>query len=184
MDKLNEDVIVKNILNFGAKYAKVFKTEDLEFSSKFRDYCKDNLCGHYGTNWMCPPGVGEIEDLKENIMKFKNGVVYQTIHPVRNIKDTKETDKIRDTHNHFTRMLNKHLRDKYKTNDMLPMGAGPCVICKNCSYIKGEKCLFPEEAISSAEAYGIDLGALLKSCGLQFNYSADTLAYVGIILFN
>lgn len=184
MNNLNEEKITKDILNFGAKYAKSFKVDELEFSNRFRDYCKDNLCGHYGTNWMCPPGVGEIDKLKCDLMKFTKGVVYQTIHPVKNIKDRKETDRIRDTHNQFTRSLSKHLKNKYNTKDIFPMGAGPCVICKNCSYIKGEECIYPEEAISSAEAYGIDLGAILKSCGLKFNYSEDTLAYVGIILFH
>ncbi|MEW9097288.1 MAG: DUF2284 domain-containing protein [Clostridiaceae bacterium] len=182
MDKLNLEIIIEDILNFGAKYAKTFNTEELEFSNKFREYCEENRCGNYGTNWMCPPGVGDIEKLKLEVMRFGKGIVYQTVYPVKNIKDRNETDKIRDMHNDFTRRLNEHLRDKYKISNILPMGAGPCKICPSCAYLKEEKCYFPQKAISSAEAYGINLGTLLTSCGLKFNYSDDSLAYVGIFL--
>ncbi|MBU5270469.1 DUF2284 domain-containing protein [Clostridium cochlearium] len=179
---LDLEVILEDIIKFGAQYAKSFELQDVEFDNKIRNYCKENLCGHYGTNWMCPPGVGEIEDLKKEVMKFKKGIIYQTIHPVKNIRDRKETDVIRDRHNNFTRELTENLREKYSNLEFFPMGAGPCELCTTCGYLKGEKCIYPQKSISSAEAYGINLGSLLKSCGLEFNYSDDTLAYVGVLL--
>lgn len=178
----NLESILEDIIKSGAKYAKTFELKDIEFDNKFRDYCKENLCGNYGTNWMCPPGVGEIDDLKKEVMNFKKGIIYQTIHPVKNIRDRNETDKIRDNHNKFTREVTEELRKKYNEFTFFPMGAGPCTLCETCGYIKGEKCMYPQKSISSAEAYGINLGSLLKSCGLEFNYSDDTLAYVGILL--
>ena len=68
---LDLEVILEDIIKFGAQYAKSFELQDVEFDNKIRNYCKENLCGHYGTNWMCPQGVGEIEDLKKEVMKFK-----------------------------------------------------------------------------------------------------------------
>lgn len=179
---LKLDSIIEDIISFGVKYAKPFELQNIDFDNKFREYCKENVCGNYGTNWMCPPGVGEIEDLKKEVMNFKKGIVYQTIHPVKNIRDRRETDKIKNKHNNFTRELTEKLRGKYNDLEFFPMGAGACELCTTCGYLKGEKCIYPQKSISSAEAYGINLGSLLKSCGLQFNYSDDTLAYVGVLL--
>lgn len=183
MENLNCENIVSDILNAGASYARCFSPENLVFSSKFRKYCEENLCGHYGTNWMCPPAVGPIEELKEKVMEFKNGIVFQNVTEVRDMKDKEGIAKARDINNDFLRKISKYIKEKYNI-DIFPMGAGQCEICSRCAYLDGEKCKHPEMALPSAEAYGIDLGELLKSCGLKFSYSDHSVAYVSLILFN
>lgn len=183
MSYVNYENIVIDILNAGATYAKCFSPHKLVFSSKFRKYCEENLCGHYGTNWMCPPAVGPIEELKEKIMKFENGVVFQTVTEVKDMRDKEGLDKARDSHNDFLRRISKVFSEKYKDADIFPMGAGHCEICERCAYLDKEKCRHPEMTLPSAEAYGIDLGDLLKSCGLKFSYSEHSVAYVSLILW-
>ena len=68
-------------------------------------------------------------------------------------------------------------------NKFMPMGAGHCEICKRCAYLDNQPCRHPDKAISSAEAYGVDLGKLLISTGLKFNYSDDTIAYVSLVMW-
>ncbi|HWR39764.1 MAG TPA: DUF2284 domain-containing protein, partial [Patescibacteria group bacterium] len=47
-----------------------------------------------------------------------------------------------------------------------------------------ESCKFPDEAISSVAAYGIDVITLEKVCGIPYYNSKHTVSYVGFILFN
>lgn len=85
---------------------------------------------------MCPPAVGPIEELKEKIMKFRNGVVFQTITEVRDMRDKEGLAKARDLHNDFLRKISKFLSEKYEEIDIFPMGAGHCEICERCGIFR------------------------------------------------
>ncbi|WP_125152049.1 DUF2284 domain-containing protein [Clostridium rectalis] len=183
MSTIENNSIVDFALSQGATYAKYFNPDILVFSEKIRRYCEENLCGHYGTNWACPPGVGPIKELEKEVKKFNNGVVFQSVAKIKGKYDKEGMFKARDIHNKLLKDLYKQLKDKYKDIIFFPMGAGQCDICKKCAYIDNEKCRYPEKAISSAEAYGVDLVTLIKECGLKFSYSDDTVAYIALIMW-
>lgn len=178
------DGIRENIIIFGHKNPLYFNPKELIFSNEFREYCRENRCGYYGTNWMCPPGIGEIDDLKKRALSFQYGIVFQTVKDVEDAKDEKIVIGIRDEHNRSIRDLATLLKQKYNIYDQLPMGAGPCSICKECSYKYGRECINKKEAISSAEAFGIDVGKLLESVGLSLIFEDKKISLVGLILFN
>ncbi|WMJ79295.1 DUF2284 domain-containing protein [Clostridium sp. MB40-C1] len=179
---INQDIIA-HIISFGAAYAEEFEPSKLKFSDEIREYCKENLCCSYDTNWMCPPAIGNIQELKKEVIKFENGIVFQTVEIINGKYDKKGMIKGRDLHNDFLKKVVGFIKEKYKLQHILPMGAGPCKICTKCAYLDGKKCRHPEKAVSSAEAYGIDLGQLLDSCDLKYNYSNNSIAYVGMILW-
>lgn len=179
IEGIREDIII-----FGHKNPLYFNPKELVFSNEFRKYCRENRCGYYGTNWMCPPGIGEIEDLKKRTSSFKHGIVFQTIKDVEDVKDEKAVIEIREKHNRSIRSLAALLRAKYKIEDILSMGAGPCIICNECTYKHGKECINKKEAISSPEAYGIDVGKLLESVGLSLVFEDKRISLVGLILFN
>lgn len=183
MEIANSEQILKDILNLGADYAKIFNPKDLIFSETIRGYCEENKCGCYGTNWMCPPGVGPISECKKEILEFENGVVFQTLTKIKGKDDMEGMLKGRDINNNFLKKVSNFIREKYKMNKFMPMGAGHCEICKRCAYLDNQPCRHPDKAISSAEAYGVDLGKLLISTGLKFNYSDDTIAYVSLVMW-
>jgi hypothetical protein len=47
----------------------------------------------------------------------------------------------------------------------------------------GEPCRFPEKAISSVEACGIDVMSLSKSAGVRYNNGKNTVTYIGAVLY-
>jgi hypothetical protein len=53
-----------------------------------------------------------------------------------------------------------------------------------CGYLVGEECQFPDKAVSSVEANGIDVIALVKTSGIPYNNGKNTVSYVALILFN
>ena len=66
--------------------------------------------------------------------------------------------------------------------DVLPLGAGCCHVCKECTY-PDAPCRFPEQALSSMEAYGLLVSQSCTDCGLRYNYGPNIIAYTGCFLF-
>lgn len=62
------------------------------------------------------------------------------------------------------------------------LGAGGCRLCKKCTY-PNEPCRRPEEAIVSAEAYGIDVMKLMRDNQLKYNNGPNTVTYIGGMLY-
>ncbi|MHC6180562.1 DUF2284 domain-containing protein [Clostridium sp. JNZ X4-2] len=56
--------------------------------------------------------------------------------------------------------------------------------CERCTYLDGEDCRCPDRALSSVEAYGIDVISLEKDVGISYYNGPNTVSYVGLILFN
>lgn len=76
------------------------------------------------------------------------------------------------------------METNYSFKAILPLNAGPCTYCAKCTYLAGEECQFPDKAVSSVEANGIDVMALVKASGIPYNNGKNTVSYVALILFN
>ena len=82
MEKNNEAVFLavsNNILSAGADRASVIDARLIKTNSTFRDICASNACGMYGKCYMCPPDVGEIDELREKIKRYDHALVYQKV---------------------------------------------------------------------------------------------------------
>ena len=89
-------------------------------------------------------------------------------------------DAISETHRvHF---LNLARQARLLAPDCLPLSAGPCLVCRKCTY-PHRPCRFPAKAISSMEAYGLLVSDICIRSGLQYNYGPKTLTYTSCILF-
>ena len=64
---------------------------------------------------------------------------------------------------------------------LLPLGAGCCTRCKDCTY-PDAPCRFPEKMVSSMEAYGMLVLEICKANGLSYYYGADTMTYTSCFL--
>ena len=73
---------------------------------------------------------------------------------------------------------------RYPEEELLPLDKGCCSICPRCAYLDKEPCRNPDEALSSIEAYGMNVIALQKSAGLPYYGGKNTVLYVGLILFD
>ena len=86
-------------------------------------------------------------------------------------------------HGQVFRDLLERVRTKYHFEEILPLNAGCCRICEKCAYLDGEPCRHPDQAVSSVEAYGMNVIALEKSAGIPIYNGKNTVSYVGLILF-
>ena len=66
-------------LELGAYKAAVIDVKDISLDRSFRDMCTSNACGMYGRCYVCPPDVGNIEELMSEVKKYDYAFVYQTV---------------------------------------------------------------------------------------------------------
>jgi predicted metal-binding protein len=176
--------LVRDALALNATHASIAEVAEIKFNKDFRTLCEQNSCGSYNKNWMCPPAVGDFNDLKERALGFKQGLLFQTVHPIERPLDWKCMLEGGGCHTKLFRKILECMENNYNFKEILPLNAGPCTYCKKCSYLVGEKCRFPDKAVSSVEANGIDVMALVKASGIPYNNGKNTVSFVALILFN
>ena len=176
--------LVKDAFALNATHASIAEVIEIKFNEDFRKLCEQNSCGSYNKNWMCPPAVGRINDLKERALGFKQGLLFQTVHPIASSLDWKGMLEGGVNHTKIFRKILECMENNNNFKEILPLNAGPCTYCAKCAFLSGEKCQFPDKAVSSVEANGIDVMALVKASGIPYNNGKNTVSYVALILFN
>jgi predicted metal-binding protein len=181
---LNGDELVTIALESSATNAAVLETASIQFHEDFRKACEKNYCRRYDTNWMGPPAVGPVTELMNKAAQFRQGMLFQTECRVASNFDMKGMLEAAKVHETVFRTLLNRIRLEFPEEVILPLNAGCCNICPKCGYLTQEPCRHPDQAVSSVEAYGINVIALQKSAGLPHYKGKETVIYVGLILFN
>ena len=177
------ELLKKNALDLGAYKASVISTSEIKLDRAFRDMCASNACGVYGKCYMCPPDVGDIDELMAEVANYDYALVYQT---VSELEDSFDFEGMVDAKKR-TYPLAQSMREIFKNcgiKKVLHLGAGGCGVCKSCAKQTGEPCRFPEKAMPSLEAYGFNVSALAKSAGMKYINGQNTVTYFGAVLFS
>lgn len=174
--------LVKAALSLNATKASIAEVAKIPFNKDFRKLCEENSCGSYNKNWMCPPAVGTISDLIKKVFGFKHGLLFQTVHQLEDSFDWEGMQKGQANHEKVFREILENVENRDIFKHILPLSAGPCMYCARCAYLVEKKCYFPDKAVSSVEAYGVDVMALLKEYGIPYSNGQNTVSYVGLIL--
>jgi predicted metal-binding protein len=181
---LNGNELVKIALESGAANAAILDTAIIQFHEDFRKACEKNFCRKYDTNWMGPPAIGPIQDLRQKAVRYRQGLLFQTVHTVASNFDMKGMLAAGKIHDKVFRTLLAGIQKEFPEEEILPLNAGCCSLCEECGYLTQEPCRHPDQAVSSVEAYGINVIALQKSAGLPYYKGKESVIYVGLILFN
>lgn len=175
--------IIKRALELKATRAAIATTDKVKFSNELRQMCAQNYCGNYGKNWMCPPAVGPLKELKGEVMGYEQGLVIQTVHQIKDSFDIEGMEESQSLHSDIFRDILSMIKEEYKPTKILPLNVGPCDVCAKCAYTEDKKCYFPGKAIASVEAYGINVMVLASKCDFPYNNGTNTVSYIGYILF-
>lgn len=165
----------------GAQAARVIDAGEVVLDRSFRDMCAANYCGVYGKCWMCPPDVGEIDVLMDEVKKYSYALVYQY---VGQLEDSFDVEGMADAKKVSYR-ISASLRSAMNGENMkcLHLGSGGCGACKKCSKRDGEPCRHPDLAMPSLEAYGINVSKLSEAAQMKYINGPDTVTYFGAVLF-
>ena len=142
--------------------------------------CEQNACGHYNKNWVCPPAVDSLDKFRLKISKFHTFVVIYKVYDIINSFDFK--GMVAGVVDFRNRLIGLR-KDFPESMTVMILGAGPCALCKECAYLKGEACKRPDDAFVSMEACGIDVVQLMKDNDLKYHNGQNTVTYIGAVLY-
>ncbi|MDR2605722.1 MAG: DUF2284 domain-containing protein [Oscillospiraceae bacterium] len=175
---------IKNIIEHAADYGFTSAAEldpsTIECKTQVRDMCA--ACKAYGTTWICPPACGEIEECDARVHAYAHGVIVQTTGQLEDELDGEGMMETAAKHGESFKNYYKKLRESFKGESMLALGAGGCVRCAKCTY-PDAPCRFPDEQQSSMEAYGMVISEVCKNNGVPYYYGRSTITYVSCYLF-
>lgn len=174
--------LIEAALGAGATKAMVIPQEQIVLSAQFRDICATNACGKYGRCYMCPPDVGDIEQLMAEVRKYPRALVYQTISPLEDSFDFEGMAAAGEAHVQVSQRMQEKLASLLP-GGFLHLTCGGCRLCKVCARREGKPCVHPDRALPSLESYGIDVYSTVKGTGLLYVNGKDTVTYFGIVLF-
>lgn len=157
------------------------KVEEIQFEPAFRQACESNACGNYGKCWMCPPDAGPIDELIAKARSYRYALVYQTIGQLEDSYDFEGMMAAGQRMNRLTAAVRRKFRELGLENCLF-LGAGGCRICPKCAKQDDEPCRHPDLAMSSLEAYGINVSVLAPQAGMKYINGANTVTYFGAVL--
>lgn len=178
--KTTKDEILAIVENLGFSHYGILNTDDLKFLPEVRDMCASGRCNMYGHRWTCPPACGTLEEITEKAKEFSYGIVLQM---TGQMEDDFDVETIMDTEQSLKKQFAK-MTDLLMEKEIehLPMSAGTCTICKECTY-PDAPCRFPGKATPSMEAYGLVVSDCCLAAGLQYYYGPQTMTFSACILF-
>lgn len=160
--------------------SRIIASSEIPFSEHVVKYCEMNSCGMYGKLWTCPPGVGNLRDNEEKIKSYPNALVISFRSDIEDCFDFEGMSQAgKNAKKQFSHIVETIKNDG---EDILPLGCEGCGLCEKCTY-PDAPCRFPEKAIPSVEAMGIDVVSLTKNIGMKYNNGKNTVTYFCIILY-
>jgi predicted metal-binding protein len=173
--------IVEKCKEFGAYKAYLIDVDKIPFDENLRSYCAANSCGSYGKNYACPPGVGDVDTVIAKAKSYKKALVFQTVNQIEDSYDFEGMSEAAVKHSKVADLINKDIEKQY--SGYLQLTAGGCTICPVCAQVENKPCRFPDKAISSLEAYCMNVSILAKLCDMNYINGKNTVTYFGAFLF-
>jgi len=168
---------------------KIGLIESIEFDpslllpeERIREYCYQNLCGHYGKHYMCPPFIGSIEENKNTLSKYNKAILVRYSEEVNVKEDRRKVEKTKIDFHKKILELEKFL---YQEGiEAWGIVGGNCSFCIECKAVTSRPCKHPHKARPSLESLGIDVQKLLDNFGLDNKFYLDKVVWTGCILIN
>lgn len=181
MEERNERLIAfaRQAIKLGFTQTAEIPVDALVCKPEIRALCTPEKCSNYGTNWICPPGSGELPELEARIREYDRALLVQRVYEH---VDTTDLEACQGYSTSFSDLLAELVEDvRAVCPGALVLTTGGCHRCEKCTY-PDAPCCKPEEKQGSLSAYGIDVGELCEHADLPFSFADDTLYFVGVVL--
>ena len=178
---ISDQELLDIVLKEGATKAALIKKEQIIFNTVFRDICKSNGCGVYGKCWMCPPDCGEVEDLMNKVRSYPKGLLYQTICELEDSFDFEGMTEGKKSHTKLSLRVDKAIAPFLP--DRFHVSCGGCGICERCAKRDDLPCRFPDLAMTSLEACGIDVSGTTSSTDMKYINGQNTVTYFALVMY-
>lgn len=176
----------KEASELGCSRTSLLWTEDIVFDPRVTLKCKQNLCTHYGNNFMCPPYVQENIDYFQCVNKYKIALLIQKEKELQANLSTEEIAAEYKTL--FLDILDIILSLEKRAFNLgftfsMGLGSGNCKLCDACAAkTGGQACINPQKARPSMEAVGIDVLRTCAGANFPLDFQSQKISGTGLIL--
>ena len=172
-----KDQLVQTALSLGASDARVISSSDILVEEKLAQLCLEPRCSNYGLSMSCPPNVSGPSGFKELREKLKYAVVIRLLVPSQVLLSSDSRELGRFLYELVAAVEQEAIRLGYSQS--IAFAGGSCkqlfchehLECRNLS--DNGKCRHPKYARSSMSGYGVNVSALMKTCGWETNLNTD-----------
>lgn len=176
---MTQDQAMELARDVGFSHWGVFPVSELRFLPEVRDMCRANTCGRYGRSWSCPPACGTLEECRARAMAFAWGILLQT---TAGMEDDFDVETMMEAGREQKDRLAAFCARLDPAERRLPLGAGTCEVCAECSY-PDAPCRFPDRRQTSMEAFGLLVNDVCRSAGVPYYHGPRTITYTSCVLF-
>jgi len=177
---INIEEFLAQAVEAGFDHVGELDVKTIELLPEVRNACETGRCPAYNKNWSCPPALGTLEECDKMIKAYKRGAILQT---TGEIEDDYDFEGMMEGGKKARKVLDDILNEMRKNGEtFMALGCEGCHLCEKCTY-PHSPCRFPEKAIPSVEACGINVVELAKNTGIKYNNGANTVTYFCVILF-
>ena len=177
---MNRELLEEKLADLPLYIFDFIDPQELEFSDRIRWICEQE-CPMYGKSWACPPGVGSVAACKGKCRKYENCLMLSTITEVADITDINETLATRPEHEAVTNQVRDFMRELGEEPYILSTEA--CAVCARCAYLDGQPCRHPDRMHPCVESHGINVVPILESRGLEFQFGANVVTWVSLLVY-
>ena len=173
--------MIQHALDEDFAAAAIISMDKVVFDASFRPYCEENLCGHYGANYSCPPDCGTPEEMEARMTAYQHALVFQSKWNITDYRDVLAIKAAKQSHNQAMLRVIESMRQAGFPG--LMAGASSCTLCERCAICNGEPCRDPERRFSCLSAYCIYVKKLAEECNMEYACTDGKLAFFGLYAF-
>jgi len=173
--------LIQLALDCGAYKADILRQDQVVLSSEFRVLCEMNHCGNYGRTYTCPPYIGPVEKMMEQIRQYDRVLLYQTVAELEDSFDVEGMTAGGERHTQVCQSIHRALPSGL--GSFLHLAGGGCRLCEKCAKQDNLPCRHPEEALPSLSAYGVDVCNTTRASNMKYINGQNTVTYFGMVLF-
>lgn len=174
---------LKSLVGNHFENMKEISAAQITLSQEVRKLCEQNKCGQYGKNWTCPPAIKSVDEFRADLAAYDTFLIVYKVYDVKSSFDWRGMMTAAKDFNGRLHKLNKEIHADLPGLEFLLLGAGGCQRCERCTYLDDEPCRFPQDAIVSVEAIGMDVMALMKDNGLKYYNGKNTVTYIAGLFY-
>ena len=176
---MTQDCALEMARAAGFSHWGIFPVSEMKFLPEVRAACEVNKCGRYDRSWSCPPACGDLGECAERAAAFDWGILLQT---TAEMEDDFDVETMFDAERLQKERFDAFCGSIGKEESCLPLGAGSCTLCGECSY-PDAPCRFPDRMHASMEAFGLLVTDVCKAADTPYYYGPRTITYTCCVLF-
>jgi len=170
--------LLQNAISNGASVARLISSCNITIRDELAEYCLEpHKCPNYGLAPSCPPHVSGPAGFREFIKNLPQAIVVKFDVPTKVLMSDERRVFYRRLHEVVAGVEHDAAEMGYTESKAFAGGSCKTIFCyehEKCNQLFGTgECLHPQLARPSMSGFGVDIAALMATCG----WSADFVTH-------